>query len=127
MKSLKNINFYAKIPNMKWFVLGLILVLTGTSTYALPSKTDKEPVVSTQGIEIDKKIEKSKPSPEQKNEQKEFKNRSKKYIRYNKNLKRENIKKEEKQKELDYLQKRLEIKKTKLEIKFPAEVKGEEK
>lgn len=111
---------------MKWFVLGLMIIFLGTATFALPAKKEKEPAVSTQGIEIDENIEQSKPSQEQKNEQKELKNRSKKHIRYNKDLKRQNLKKEEKQKELEYLQKRLEIKKNKLETKFPAEVKGEQ-
>ena len=85
---------------------------------------DSEPVLSTQGIELDNNIEKSKPSPKQKNEQKQIKNRSKKYIKYKKNLNKQDFKRTKKQKELEYLEKRLEAKKNKLKTLTSNQEKG---
>ncbi len=86
---------------------------------------DDEPVVSTQGIEIDESIAKSKPSTEQKNEQKQIKNRSKKYMKVKHKTIKQDQKRTIKQKELEYLENRLEVKKQKLELLNPTTEKGE--
>ena len=61
------------------------------------SKESDIEVQSTQGIELNSQIEKSKPTKENINEQKEIKNRSKKYIRIQKKLNKQNQRKIEKQ------------------------------
>ena len=86
---------------------------------------DSEPVLSTQGIEVDNSIEKSKPTTEQKNEQKQLKNRSNKYIKHKKELKKQDFKRTKKQQELEYLEKRLEAKKNKLKSLTSDQQKGE--
>ena len=103
-----------------------LLVLLGIG-FNMPdcSAKDSEPVQSTQGIELDNSIEKSKPTPEQINEQKQIKNRSKKYIKYKKNLKKQDFKRTKKQQELEYLEKRLEVKKNKLNSLTSDQEKGE--
>ena len=103
-----------------------LLVLLGIG-FNMPdcSAKDSEPVQYTQGIELDNSIEKSKPTPEQKNEQKQIKNRSKKYIKYKKNLKKQDFKRTKKQQELEYLEKRLEVKKNKLNSLTSDQEKGE--
>ena len=91
------------------------------------SAKDSEPVLSTQGIELDSSIEKSNQTTEQKNEQKQIKNRSKKYIKHKKNLKKQDYKRTKKQQELEYLEKRLEAKKNKLKSLTSDLQKGETK
>lgn len=110
---------------MKWVSLCLVLFLSGSLCLAM-GKSNSEPVYSTQGMEIDSSIEKSKTSQEIKNEQKEIKNRSRKYIKYQKTLYKQNKKKTAKEKELEYLQNRLEKKKNKLETMFSDKEKGEQ-
>lgn len=103
-----------------------LLVLLGINFYIpVCNAKDSEPVLSTQGIELDNNIEKSKPATEQKNEQKQIKNRSKKYIKYKKNLKKQDFKRTQKQQELEYLEKRLEAKKSKLKSLTSDQQKGE--
>ena len=89
---------------------------------ALPVLSKVEPIQSTQGVEDIEfsNIDKSKPTSEQINEQKQLQNRSKRYIKNNKEKIRAR-----KQIELEYIQKRLDAKKSKLESLKPDQVKGE--
>jgi hypothetical protein len=86
---------------------------------------NKEPVQSTQGIEIDQQVEKSKEPQDVKYEQKQKKNRSKVYLKKKKQIKKQEFKKKIKEQELEYLEKRLENKKLKLESLTSDQVKGE--
>lgn len=110
---------------MKWLSLVLIFV-SFLSCLSVSAKHSTEPVYSTQGVEIDASVAASKPSVDDKNEQKEIRNRSRKYIKYQKTLDKQNAKKTAKEKELEYLQNRLEQKKNKLETMFSDNVKGEQ-
>lgn len=110
---------------MKWLSLVLIFV-SFLSCLSVSAKSSTEPVYSTEGVEIDASVAASKPSIEDKNEQKEIRNRSRKYIKYQKTLDKQNAKKTAKEKELVYLQNRLEQKKNKLETMFSDNVKGEQ-
>ncbi len=103
-----------------------LLFLLGISYFSQVYAIKEEPILSTQGIEIDNSIEKSKPSTEQKNEQKQNKNRSNKYIKHKKALKKQEFKRVKKLQELEYLEKRLEVKKSKLQTLAPNPKKGEE-
>jgi uncharacterized membrane protein YgaE (UPF0421/DUF939 family) len=86
---------------------------------------DKEPAVSTEGIEnLDEGIANSKPDTEYKNEQKQQRNRSKKYMKYKNEIKKQNIKRDKAQKELEYLEKRLENKQQRVDS-LSDEEKGE--
>lgn len=107
--------------------LSLILIFVSFfGCLSVSAKFSSEPVYSTQGIEIDSAVANSKPSIEDKNEQKEIRNRSRKYIKYQKTLDKQKAKKTAKEKELEYLQNRLEQKKNKLETMFSDKVKGEQ-
>ena len=86
---------------------------------------NEEPVQSTQGIEIDQQVEKSKEPQDVKYEQKQKKNRSKVYLKKKKQIKKQEFKKKIKEQELEYLEKRLENKKLKLESLTSDQVKGE--
>lgn len=109
---------------MKRFILGIIfLILICPASFA--KRKAKEPVQSTQGIDLSAKIEKLKPSHKDKNEQKQQKNRSKIYILNKKKLKIEERKRNTKQKEIEYLEQRLELKKNRMETLFPTVEKGE--
>lgn len=103
-----------------------LLFLLGISYFTPVYSAKNEPVLSTQGTDIDNSVEKSKPTSEQKNEQKQIRNRSKKYIKNKKTLKKQEFKRAKKQQELEYLEKRLEVKKNKLRILTSDQVKGEE-
>ena len=103
----------------------LILLVSLLAVPVMAKNSEFEQVISTQGVNIDESIVKSKPSAEEKNEQREFQSRSKKYIRYQKDLKRQNLKKTAKEKELEYLEQRLEHKKNKMETLFQNSEKGE--
>ena len=92
------------------------------SSYA---KSAEEPVQSTQGLQIDESIEKSKPTSEQKNEQKQSRNRLNKYIRVKKQIKKQHSVRNKKLKELEYLERRLESKQRKLELLDSTIEKGE--
>lgn len=109
----------------KIFILLLFICLIITS--ATIAK-EQDPVLSTQGIEIDQNVAKSKPTSKQKNEQKQIKNRSKKYIDLKRKTQKQDYKRTKKQKQLEYLEKRLEVKKYKLEqLESKVEEKGEVK
>ena len=109
---------------LKMILCFLVLLGIGLNMPDCSAK-DSEPVLSTQGIELDSSIEKSKQTTEQKNEQKQIKNRSKKYIKHKKNLKKQDFKRTKKQQELEYLEKRLEVKKNKLNSLTSDQEKGE--
>lgn len=81
--------------------------------------------MSTQGIEIDENIEKSKVPEDIKNEQKNRKNSSKIYLKQKKKIEKQEYKKRLKQKELEYIKKRLDHKKFKLDSLTPNQEKGE--
>ena len=98
---------------IKRFVL-LLLVHILTACPLVIAKQD-EPAQSTQGLEIDQNITKSKSTHEQKNEQKLNRNRSKKCIKIKKEIKKTDYKRTIKQTELEYSENRLEQKKKKLE------------
>jgi hypothetical protein len=86
---------------------------------------DKEPAVSTEGIEnLDEGIATSKPDSENINEQKQQQNRSNKYMKYKKEIKKQNIKRDKAQKELEYLEQRLENKQQRVKT-LTDEEKGE--
>lgn len=108
-------------------LLCFIFVTVGLNVFALGVK--KEPVKSTQGIEINDDIAKTiKPSAKQRKEQRKKKMDSDAYIKKKKKLDKLNLKKKMKQKELDFLQNRLDIKNQRLnEATSENEVKGEEK
>ena len=82
---------------MKWLSLVLIFV-SFLSCLSVSAKSSTEPVYSTEGVEIDASVAASKPSIEDKNEQKEIRNRSRKYIKYQKLLDKQNAKKNSKRK-----------------------------
>ncbi len=94
---------------------------------ALPVLSKVEPIQSTQGVEDIEfsNIDKSKPTSEQINEQKQLQNRSKRYIKNNKEIRKQDKIRARKQIELEYIQKRLDAKKSKLESLKPDQVKGE--
>lgn len=103
-------------------IVMLFLICASSVTCA----KEDEPAVSTQGISIDSNaVEKSKPSKQDKNEQKLRKNRSSKYIKHKKELQKQDYKRNLKQKELEYLEKRLEKKKSKLNSLTADQEKGE--
>lgn len=107
--------------------LCFVFIITGVNVFALGAK--KEPVVSTQGIEISDQIVKTvKPSAKQRKEQRKKKMDSNAYIKRKKKIRGLDIEKRVKQQELDFLQKRLEIKNNRLnEMNLENEVKGEKK
>ncbi|MGN0030989.1 MAG: hypothetical protein ACI37Q_03445 [Candidatus Gastranaerophilaceae bacterium] len=88
-------------------------IMFGVAAFA---KDTQDPAISTQGIDIDQNVTKSKPTSEQKNEQKQSKNRSKKYLELKRKTQKQDYKRTIKQKELEYMEKRLEVKKNKLEL-----------
>lgn len=102
-----------------------LLVLFSFCICTVSYARNEEPVQSTQGIEIDQNIEKSKEPQDIKNEQKQKKNRSKIYLKKKKQIVKQERKKRKQQKELEYLEKRLESKKLKLESLTSDQVKGE--
>ena len=102
-----------------------LLVLFSFCLCTVSYAKNDEPVQSTQGIEIDQSIEKSKEPQDIKNEQKQKKNRSKIYLKKKKQIAKQERKKRKQQKELEYLEKRLESKKLKLESLTSDQVKGE--
>ncbi len=103
----------------------VFIVLVQSLYCAVLAKTQEEPAVSTQGVEnLEQTIDKSKPSVEQKNEQKAKKNRLNKYIKAKKQIRRQNLKKSKKQKELEFLEHRLEVKQKKLESMDSSVEKG---
>ena len=102
-----------------------LLVLFSFCLCSVSYAKNEEPVQSTQGIEIDQSIEKSKEPQDIKNEQKQKKNRSKVYLKKKKQIRKQEYKKRFKQQELEYLEKRLENKKLKLESLTSDQVKGE--
>jgi hypothetical protein len=106
------------------FILTFIIVL-GILTVNPVISSDKEPAVSTEGIEnLDEGIATSKPDTENKNEQKQQQNRSKKYMKYKNEINKQNIKRDKAQKELEYLEKRLENKQQRVDF-LSDEEKGE--
>ena len=102
-----------------------LLVLFSFCICTVSYARNEEPIQSTQGIEIDQNIEKSKEPQDIKNEQKQKKNRSKIYLKKKKQIVKQERKKRRQQKELEYLEKRLESKKLKLESLTSDQVKGE--
>lgn len=109
---------------MKGLILGIIFLFV-FCPLSLAKDNANDNVLSTQGLELDNNIEKSKPSTKDKNEQKQLKNRSKIYILNKKKLRNEENKRDIKQKELEYLENRLELKKNRMETLFPTVEKGE--
>lgn len=105
------------------FLCLLLLGIISISPSAIAKNDD--PIQSTQGIELNQNIEKSKEPKDIKNEQKQRKNRFKKYIKNKKQIEKQEHKKRIKQKELEYLEKRLESKKIKLDSLSSDQVKGE--
>ena len=63
------------------YILCLMCLLFCAISLPVFAVRNSEPAVSTQGIELDDSIAKSKPSAQDKNEQKQNKNRSKLYIK----------------------------------------------
>lgn len=112
---------------IRFLVCLFVLVLIQYPIVAVQAKSNDEPVQSTQGIDIDSSVENSKPSVEQKNEQKQSKNRLNKYLKAKKKIQKKDSKRRIKQKELEFLERRLELKKQKLEILNSGEEKGETK
>ncbi len=102
-----------------------LLVLFSFCLCTVSYAKNDEPVQSTQGIEIDPSIEKSKEPQDIKNEQKQKKNRSKVYLKKKKQIRKQEYKKRFKQQELEHLEKRLENKKLELESLTSDQVKGE--
>ena len=102
-----------------------LLVLFSFCIYNVSYAKNEEPVLSTQGIEIDQNIEKTKTPQDIKIEQKQKKNRSKLYLKKKKQLIKQEYKKKKELKELEYFEKRLENKKLKLESITSDPVKGE--
>ena len=109
---------------IKYFLCLLLLFSFCVGNIAY-SKTD-EPIMSTQGLEIDENIEKSKVPEDIKNEQKQRNKRSKIYLKKKKKIAKQEYKKKLRQKELEYIKKRLDNKKLKLETLTSDQVKGEE-
>lgn len=108
---------------MKILVAFLVVLILTTGAYAKDSDIE---VQSTQGVEINSDIVKSKPTRENINEQKDIKNRSKHYRNKKRQLDRQNIKRIQTQKQINYLEQRLEKKKEKIEKLHPNTVKGEQ-
>jgi hypothetical protein len=102
-----------------------LLVLFSFCACTVSYAKNEEPIQSTQGIEIDQNIEKSKEPQDVKFEQKQKKNRSKIYLKKKKQLAKQEYKKKKELKELEYLEKRLENKKLKLDSITSDQVKGE--
>ena len=102
-----------------------LLVLFSFALGSVCYSKNNEPIVSTQGIEIEQNLDKTKEPQDVKNEQKQNKNRSKRYLKKKKQIVKQERKKRKQQKELEYLEKRLESKKLKLESLTSDQVKGE--
>lgn len=102
-----------------------LLVLFSFCTCSICYAKNDEPIQSTQGLEIEQNIDKTKEPQDVKNEQKQKKNRSKIYLKKKKQIAKQERKKRIQQKELEYLEKRLESKKLKLETITSDQVKGE--
>lgn len=102
-----------------------LLVLFSFCICTVSYAKDKEPIQSTQGLEIEQNLDKTKEPQDVKNEQKQKKNRSKIYLKKKKQIAKQEHKKRKQQKELEYLEKRLESKKLKLESLKSDQVKGE--
>lgn len=106
--------------------LCLCILLLGVSDVVLAAR--KEPVKSTQGIEISQDVEKTLKTPaKQRKEQRRKKRNSDYYIKNKKQLDKLDMNKKMKQKELEFWQNRLEIKKQKLEDFTSSDRKGDMK
>ncbi len=106
--------------------LCLCILLLGVSDVVLAAR--KEPVKSTQGIEISQDVEKTLKTPSKhRKEQRRKKRNSDYYIKNKKQLDKLDMNKKMKQKELEFLQNRLEIKKQKLEDFTSSDRKGDMK
>ena len=114
---------------MQKFLLVSLFVLSFVCNSFLLSgvcaKASDEPVQSTQGLQLDESVAKSKPTSEQKNEQKQSKNRLNKYIKTKKQIRKQNAIRDTKLKQLEYLERRLEAKQKKLESLGSDTEKGE--
>ena len=115
---------------MQKFGLCLVVLILFLGLLA-EAATDKSqiPVYSTQGLEKTnvQELERSAPSKEEINEQKERRNRSNYEIKLKKKLLRHDTQRLHKEKEIEYLEYRLELKKQKLEALGSDKVKGENK
>lgn len=102
------------------------MLFSGVECYAF-GKT-KEPVQSTQGIELNNDIVKSaKISFKGRQKYNKKRKTSMDYIKAKKQIKRVDALKEKKQKDLEFLQDKLDKKKEKLEVLTSEELKGENK
>ncbi len=107
-------------------LLSLCILLLGVSDFVLAAR--KEPVKSTQGIEISQDVEKTLKTPaKQRKEQRRKKRNSDYNIKNKKQLGKLDMNKKMKQKELEFWQNRLEIKKQKLEDFTSSDRKGDMK
>lgn len=102
----------------------IVSLLFGVGTVSFAKKVE-EPVVSTQGVELNANIEKTQTPKDIKNEQKQKNNRSKIYLKEKKKVDKQNFIKRKKQKELEYFEKRLESKKLELDSLTTDLMKGE--
>lgn len=103
----------------------VLVILWSFSIGSLSFAKNNEPVISTQGIELDESVAKSKVTQDVKTEQKQNKNRSKVYLKKKKQIAKKEFLKRKKQQELEYFEKRLENKRLKLESLTPNPEKGE--
>ena len=87
---------------------------------------EKEPALSTSGLETGEVTINTKTDKSEKQEQKQKRKERKLYFKRKKLIQKQEYKRNKVEKETQYLQKRLEAKKQKLEILDPATVKGEE-
>ena len=110
---------------MKNLVLCLLVLVFFGICSASESK-DIEPIKSTQGIELQGEVEKSKEPQDIKNEQKQKRNRSKIYLKKKKKIRKQEYKRKLKQRELEHLEKRLETKQLKLDTLTTNPEKGEQ-
>lgn len=107
-------------------LLSLCILLLGVSDFVLAAH--KEPVKSTQGLDISQDVEKTINTPSKhRKEQRRKKRNSDYYIKNKKQLDKLDMNKKMKQKELEFLQNRLEIKKQKLEDFTSSDRKGDMK
>ena len=112
---------------MKKSVLGIAIFvgLVGLAGLYAAAK-DKEPAVSTSGVEnLDQNITKSKPNAEETYDLKAKLKATKKYFKNKKAIKKQDELRTKKINEIEYLNKRLEQKKKQLESFNPTDEKGE--
>ena len=112
---------------MKKCVLGIAIFvgLIGLAGCYAAAK-DKEPAVSTSGVEnLDQSISKSKPNAEETYDLKAKLKATKKYFKNKRAIKKQDELRTKKINEIEYLNKRLEQKKKQLESFNPTDEKGE--